>query len=82
MILITLSFSCASHKEKVYKKHIPPTEKGTHAQDQPVQDPGLVHPQSQLSEQKKILFDMQYRALAFPINGAGNLQNQDLTVAD
>jgi len=71
MILITLSFSCASHKEKVYKKHIPPTEKGTHAQDQPVQDPGLVHPQSQLSEQKKNIVRHAVQSLGLPYKWGG-----------
>ncbi len=66
MILIALSFSCASHKDTVYQKHIPPTEKGT-----PAQDPSLPHPQIQISEQKKMIARAAVKSLGLPYKWGG-----------
>ena len=66
LILILLSFSCSAHKEIVYKHPPLPPQPESH-----IQDSGLYHPQTEPSNQRKIIVQHAIKSLGLPYKWGG-----------
>lgn len=66
LFLALLLFSCSAHKKTAYKEHIPPPQP-----ESQIQDSAEYHPQTQSSNQRKIIVQNAIKSLGVPYKWGG-----------